>query len=97
MNKQIISKTLLMTGLVMLAANASANSCANKQVGSCTDLRVTDITAKKSSDEKKKSSDEKKLRRAHCESYYEAVNQKIHANCTYKSGATCTTGKICKK
>ena len=78
MNKQIISKTLLMTGLVILAANA--NAYAYKETTQCTDLR-------KDADDTTKSYDYDQFK-----AHYEGYEDSFQDPCTYcKNASTCTT------
>ena len=83
MNKQIISKTLLMTGLVMLAASASAlDGCASQGVNECGNLLLSGIAEGDRAD--------------HCHKYHEKGWNNYHKNCTYNSGDNaCRPGKHC--
>lgn len=68
MNKQIISKTLLMTGLVMLAANASTlPKCAKEEIKQCKEIELSKV--------------DEKERLKHCRSYHETNGG--HYNCVY--------------
>ena len=83
MHKQLISKTLLMTGLVMLAANASATTrCAKNEVQQCTDLGLSSIAEKD--------------RSGHCASYHEGFF--VDYNYEYIKGSnTCSkSSAVCE-